>query len=505
MELGMLPSAHFLPARPGRFGTHATVAVLLLLGLTVFFSRFWEADLYDDGLLYATISREMARGGDWMTPHWGVDPYFKKPPLVFWLTAANIRCFGWSVAAAVFWSRALAVVAVLLTYLLARRWFSEWHAVLAAIVLATTARFLKDSFTLRLDSPLTAFWLGAWLAAFTACDRRPRLHLLAGLCTALAVLTKGPLGLLGLAPYPFLLWARRAEGGERVWWRSIHVWTGGAIALALPALWYADMVARHGARFLSVAWVSEGVDRMLRNFGEETRFAYLRMMAMYYWPWLPFLAVGIVLYVREVRKRGRWEGVYLGIFAAGYLVLISWVQTKYYRYFQPLYPLFAMLVALPLAHLVPERRRTAVLRWTAIVAGICALALNLLPLTLHRQRNAGWAGAAASLTPRSDETLAVSPGAADASMLTALWFYSGAPPRELRPHFFSAPPPDGRCLRLVFFPTEREALAATFDLAEEGSLQNERLIYRFARACRATPAERDDVPGRGDPDPPPSP
>src|SRR5262245_25871745 len=120
------------PATPGpqaRFGTRATIAVLLLLGATVFFSRFWEADLYDDGLLYATISREMARGGDWLTPHWGVDPYFKKPPLVFWLTAANLRCLGWSVGAAVFWSRALALVAVVLTYLLARRWFSEWQAV----------------------------------------------------------------------------------------------------------------------------------------------------------------------------------------------------------------------------------------------------------------------------------------------------------------------------------------------------------------------------------------
>jgi 4-amino-4-deoxy-L-arabinose transferase-like glycosyltransferase len=479
------------PAGPGphtRFGTRATVAVLLLLGGTVFFSRFWEADLYDDGLLYATISREMARGGDWLTPHWGVDPYFKKPPLIFWLTAANIRCLGWSVGAAVFWSRALALVAVLLTYLLARRWFSEWHAVLAAIVLATTPRFLKDSFTLRLDSPLTAFWLGAWLAAFAACDRRPRLHLLAGFCTALAVLTKGPLGLLGLAPYPFLLWARRAEDGERPWWRSVHVWAGGAIAAALPALWYAAMVARHGSQFLSVAFVSEGVDRVLRNFGEENRFAYVRMMASYYWPWLPFLAVGVVLYAREARGRGRWEGYYLGIFALGYLVLISWVETKYYRYFQPLYPLFAMLVALPLARLLPGRHRTAALRWTAIAAGVCALLLNLLPLTLHRQRNAGWAGAAASLAPRADETLTVSTGAADASVLTALWFYTGVPPRELRQHFFSAPPPDGRCLRLVFSPPERETLGTTFDLTEEGSLRNERVTYAFARACRAAPA-----------------
>jgi 4-amino-4-deoxy-L-arabinose transferase-like glycosyltransferase len=483
----MLPTTETIPSRAGGFGTRATLAVLLLLGVTVFFSRYWEADLYDDGLLYATISREIAVGGDWLTPHWGADPYFKKPPLVFWLTAANIRCLGWSVGAAVFWSRALALVAVLLTYSLARRWFSEWHALLAAVVLATTPRFLKDSFTLRLDSPLTAFWLGAWLAAFAACDRRPRLHLVAGLCTAAAVLTKGPLGLLGLAPYPFLLWARREEEGARAWWRSPYPWIGGVIAGALPTLWYAAMVARHGSQFLSVAFVSEGVERVLRNFGEADRYAYLRMMASYYWPWLPFLAVGILLYAREARGRGRWEGLYLGVFAAGYLALISVMETKYYRYFQPLYPLFAMLVALPVARLLPARHRTATLRGIAIVACACAVLLNLLPLTLHRQRNAGWAAAATSLTPRADETLTVSAGAADASAVTALWFYTGVPPRELRQHFFTAPPPEGRCLRLVFSPAEREALRASFDLAEEGTFRNERVLYGFARACRITP------------------
>lgn len=482
--------------RPRSRVSRAALAVLLLLGLTAFFTRFWEADLYDDGLLYAAISREMVRGGDWLTPHWGNDPNFCKPPLVYWLTAANIRCFGWSLGAAVFWSRAGALVAVVLTYFLARRWFSEWHACLSAMVLATTVRFIKDSATLRLDSPLTAFLLGAWLAAFAACDRRPRLHLLAGLCTGLAVLTKGPIGLLGLAPYPFLLWQHRGRPGEPAWWRSGQVWAGGTIAFALPALWYAAMVARHGADFLRVAFVSEQLERVLRNFGEENRFAYLRMMAIYYWPWLPFVAVGIVLYVKEVRRRGRWEGVYLGIFLSGYLFLISWVETKYYRYFQPLYPLLAMLAALPLMRLVTERRRTTVLRGMAIAAGVVGLGLNLLPLTLHRERNAGWASAAATLTPRPDETLTVSPGAADANVVTALWFYTETPPRELRQHFFAAPPPTGRCLRLVFSPSERQALASAFDLTEEGTVKNERQTYGFARACRSVPAEVDPGPTR---------
>ena len=40
---------------------------------------------------YADIGRAMARTGDWITPHlWG-QPWFEKPPLLYWMTAAGFR------------------------------------------------------------------------------------------------------------------------------------------------------------------------------------------------------------------------------------------------------------------------------------------------------------------------------------------------------------------------------------------------------------------------------
>ena len=40
---------------------------------------------------YASIGREMARSGDWITPRLDGEPWFEKPPLLYWMIAAGRR------------------------------------------------------------------------------------------------------------------------------------------------------------------------------------------------------------------------------------------------------------------------------------------------------------------------------------------------------------------------------------------------------------------------------
>src|ERR1700744_1340202 len=55
---------------------------------------------WDEGI-YAEISREMLSLGV-LVPHWNYQPWFEKPPLMFWITAAFFKIFGVSD----FWARA---------------------------------------------------------------------------------------------------------------------------------------------------------------------------------------------------------------------------------------------------------------------------------------------------------------------------------------------------------------------------------------------------------------
>src|ERR1035438_10379873 len=64
---------------------------LLLLCLVYFYRLDAAGVLGPDEPRYASIGREMARSGDWITPRlWG-QPWFEKPALLYWMTGAGFR------------------------------------------------------------------------------------------------------------------------------------------------------------------------------------------------------------------------------------------------------------------------------------------------------------------------------------------------------------------------------------------------------------------------------
>src|ERR1700748_2863345 len=91
---------------------------------------------WDEGI-YAEISREMLSLGV-LVPHWNYQPWFEKPPLMFWITAAFFKIFGVSD----FWARAgsafsgVAIVALLHGWLVRRN--DTLAAWLSTVILLST-------------------------------------------------------------------------------------------------------------------------------------------------------------------------------------------------------------------------------------------------------------------------------------------------------------------------------------------------------------------------------
>jgi len=120
---------------------------LLLLGTALL--AFWSLGslpLVDvDEPVYGQVGKEMAHSGPagWLTPHYGGQPWFDKPPLFYWLTALSMRLFGVSEFAARFPSALLAVALVAVTYALARRTYPQTPraALWAGFALATSVQF----------------------------------------------------------------------------------------------------------------------------------------------------------------------------------------------------------------------------------------------------------------------------------------------------------------------------------------------------------------------------
>ena len=230
------PKPHPLLSRLPEWG-------VALLCLFLFFWRLGGVPLFDlDEALYVTGSRQMVLSGDIVTPRLNsrplkrpneqVVPFFEKPILVYWACAASMRTFGMSEGAA---RLPVALAALLTTGIVAFagvRWFGRRAGLLAAAVYATAPMTLLDARQMTTDG-LLVLWFTLALLTFYELHlhhalrrqfltyalfpwRLSRIPLLLTLvfwlACALAVLTKGAVGLLipGMVISAYLLFQRFA-------------------------------------------------------------------------------------------------------------------------------------------------------------------------------------------------------------------------------------------------------------------------------------------------------
>ncbi|HMD50384.1 MAG TPA: glycosyltransferase family 39 protein, partial [Bryobacteraceae bacterium] len=116
-----------------------------------------------DEARYAAIGRAMAATGDWITPRlWG-QPWFEKPALLYWMTAAGFK-LGLGPELAPRLPVALASVAFLTYFFVVlRREFGDRAAWYASAILATSAGWLVYSHVAITDLPMSAAFAAAML------------------------------------------------------------------------------------------------------------------------------------------------------------------------------------------------------------------------------------------------------------------------------------------------------------------------------------------------------
>src|SRR5436190_2104554 len=120
-------------------------SVMLLWNLGAHPLKNWDESIY------AQVSKEMVRTGDWLTPHWNAQPWFEKPPLYLWLTAAAFKVFGITEFAARLASALSGAGLVAIVYLLGRRLYDTAVGVLAALITLTAFQIVQASRLVIMD------------------------------------------------------------------------------------------------------------------------------------------------------------------------------------------------------------------------------------------------------------------------------------------------------------------------------------------------------------------
>ena len=134
------------------------IVVLTLMAATVFMTNLGAARLWDrDEPRNAGCAAEMLQRNDWVTPIFNSELRGQKPVLLYWLMMSAYSTFGVNEFSARFWSAALGIGTVLLTYLMGRHLMGRSTGIWAALVLSTTLMFTVASRAATPDAPLIFF------------------------------------------------------------------------------------------------------------------------------------------------------------------------------------------------------------------------------------------------------------------------------------------------------------------------------------------------------------
>ncbi|MBI3001997.1 MAG: glycosyltransferase family 39 protein, partial [Deltaproteobacteria bacterium] len=355
-------------------------------------------DLLDpDEGLYGSIALEMAKSGDWITPHFNGIRYLEKPPLYFWLTAGTAFLFGSSEWVIRLWSAVPTLGTAILTWRLGGLLYGGHAGVLSAIVLVTNVGVFRYARVAATDC-LLVFSLALSLYGFVRMmlDR----HADAGcisfgsfcfyLGMALGLLSKGLIGVaLPLLVAGLYLWL----SGDRIGIRQICLKWGVPFFLALILPWH-----------LLAAWKNPGffefyvIDNQFFRFLSSRAFleddipvgtaAFIGLTWLWFFPWSLFLLGTLRHGFSDTRSGSTPDDrlrLLVGLWAVVVLGFFSLSSSTLEHYMLPALPPLSLMVGALWAESVRAAEPLPSLKWLLVAGAVgCGLVGGALILSADR-------------------------------------------------------------------------------------------------------------------------
>lgn len=267
--------------------------------------------------------------------------WYDKPPLTYWALMITYKLFGISDFTSRIPNTLVAGASVALMYhIIYRISKNTFASVLCAILLMSTLQFWYISHAIITDGFLLLFTLaifGYSYLAFTNNDKSAMVK--AYIAAALAVITKGPIGII-LPGLILLIYVcaryivhRKDESYQLSKDIKLLFNPLGLLAfIAIASPWYIAMYSIHGEQFISGFLGLHNVDRAL--ISEHPKFNvwyyYLLIVPLSLLPWTPV----IVYHLKDLNWKDDFD--LLGIIWFIVIVLFySLVATKYLTYTLP--------------------------------------------------------------------------------------------------------------------------------------------------------------------------
>ena len=330
-----------------------------------------------DQPLQTAAIRDVVFRGHWLVQHSDDGLVASKPPLYTWLAALFVFSAPAeeSVPAILYKLPSIlaALAALLLTWDLARRIAGEREALYAALLMTTTPLFVKYCYFARTDMLLVALIV---MQLWGAVIRRP---VVLWSAAALAMLTKGPVGVVLPLAALVLWWWHRGELRQHL--AEMRVATGLVVALLPFAIWFGLALGYEGQPVWDQLVRAETADRFSSASSKSKENRHI----LYYIPHLiarlaPASLLALAGAHRLPRRRRDGAPIMLAVFwVAGMLLVLSLVPSKRADRLFPILPAVCILAGW-VAHRVLRWKRIVIATLVAVMlAGNAAYQFQVRP------------------------------------------------------------------------------------------------------------------------------
>lgn len=356
---------------------------------------FWTHGLFDlDEGFYGSITSEMNRRGEWVTPYFNGNPWFEKPILVYWLSKPTLWLFGVD-----FGPRLPAVLAALAmtaaVFRFVRRHHGEQASIFSGLILSSSILWAAVGRLMMTDTLLAACIAMAWLSLWEH-DGKPRRMLEAGAWTGLAVLAKGPIGLILVGLTALVACAMLAER-RRAWLRGIPLFLVATVAVV--SLWYLPAYLVNGQLFVQKFLIEQNIGRFQGGDAAHT----IKGIGNYIF-FVPILLLGFApwsFYLWKAWPRRDADAMrrFMAIAAAVPFIFFTISSAKLVHYILPCFVPLSIIVG---THFAPREQAFDFkpLRPALIWVGVVSVLINAgLPIYYQTSGHAEIHALARSVTP----------------------------------------------------------------------------------------------------------
>ncbi len=224
---------------------------ILILGAFFFIPLLGYVHLFDwDEINFAESAREMIVTGDYTRVQINFVPFWEKPPLFFWLQALSMHIFGINEFAARFPNAVCGIVTLLVIYRIGRELYNHRFGMLWSI-LYLGALLPHLYFKSGIIDPIfnLFIFLSIWylIKVISQEEQKNKHAMLSGVFVGMAILTKGPVGLL-IVLLTFLVFWVSVKFKKVAGWQPVLLMAGSAFLIS--CLWFGPETLKNGPWFI---------------------------------------------------------------------------------------------------------------------------------------------------------------------------------------------------------------------------------------------------------------